>query len=158
MSTAGTHIGLLPHPAHPTPRAGERAAVSAVITLEGLVTIAALRGGAAMITDPAGAMELPPWMLDRLPVDSWSLPGVALIACNGLLPTTAAVAELRGRRWPRRFGHLIAGAVLLTWPVTETLLFGYPLDGEPVWLRPGVAATGLVIIALGLLLRRTLRS
>lgn len=134
-------------------RADVRAAAYALITLETLTAIAAF-GSAAMIADPAGAMGLSPAMLDRLPVNSWMLPGMALIASNGVLPTVVAVAELRGERWPRRFGHIAVGAVLLSWPVTETLLFGYPLEGEPLWLRPGVAAAGLMIMGLGLLLRR----
>lgn len=124
-----------------------------LLALEGVVAIAAFGGGAAMISDPAEAMGLAPEMLDRLPVDSWLLPGVALITCNGLLPAVVAGAELIGRRWPRRFGHALAGAVLLAWPVTETVLFGYPLDGEPLGLRPAVAATGLGLIGLGLVHR-----
>lgn len=64
------------------------------------------------------------------------------------------VAELRGARWPRRFGHALVGTVLLAWPVTETVLFGYPVGQEPRWLRPSVAATGVTLIALGLRLRR----
>lgn len=135
-------------------RAGNQTAAYAVITLETLTAIAAFGGGAAMIADPAGAMGLSPEMLYRLPVDSWLLPGVALTASNGVLPTAVAVAEVRGQPWPRRFGHIAVGTVLLAWPVTETLLFGYPLEGEPRWLRPSVAATGLMIMGLGLLLRR----
>lgn len=136
------------------PRGAVRAARYAAVTLETLIAVSAFGGGVAMIADPAGAMGMDPWLLERLPVDSWRLPGVALIACNGLLPLAMARAELLGRRWPRRYGHAVAGAVLLAWPVTETLLFGYPLDGEPVWLRPAVATTGLALIGLGLLLRR----
>lgn len=134
------------------------AARYAAISLEGIVALAALGGGVSMVLDPAGAMGLPPEMLDRLPVDSWLAPGLALIACNALLPTACAVAELRGREWPSRFGHFLAGTVLLAWPVTETVIFGYPLHGEPLWLRPVVAITGLVIMGLGLQLRGRART
>lgn len=126
----------------------------AVVGLEGLVALAGVGGGTAMMADPRGAMGFPPWMLDRLPVRSWFVPGVALVVCNGVLPAATALAELRGRRWPRRGGHVTAGLVLLSWPVGETVLFGYPLAGEPRWLRPGVAATGVLITGLGLLLAR----
>jgi hypothetical protein len=131
----------------------------AVLALEGAVALSAFGGGAMMVADPAAAMGLPEWMRDRLPlVDSWLVPGIALVVCNGLLPTAAAAAELRGRSWPAQWGHLTAGAVLLAWPVTETALFGYPLEDEPRWLRPAVAAAGVTIMGLGLLLRRATRS
>lgn len=134
-------------------RRAERVLRPVVVTLEFAIATAALGGGGAMLADPAGAMGMDPTMLDRLPVDSWLLPGVALIICNGVLPGAAAVAELRHKAWPRRFGHALAGVVLLAWPVTETVIFGYPLAGEPVWLRPAVAAVGLALIGLGLRLR-----
>ncbi len=137
----------------PDARAGRRVARNAVLLMEGVVALAALGGGAAMIADPTGAMGLAPEMLERLPVDSWLLPGLALITTNGILPTCVAVAEVRGRRWARQYGHVLAGTVLVAWPLTETLLFGYPLAGEPIGLRPGIAATGLALIGLGLLLR-----
>ncbi len=125
-----------------------------VVTLEGVVALSALGGGGSMIADPQNAMGLPGWMRERLPVvDSWLVPGLALVASNGLLPAATAVAEVRGRSWPRRWGHLLAGTVLLAWPVGETALFGYPLEGEPRWLRPGVAAAGLTLVGLGLVLR-----
>ena len=126
------------------------------VALEGVVALSAFGGGGVMIADPQGAMGLPGWMRERLPlVDSWLVPGIALVACNGVLPAVNAVAELRGQAWPREWGHVTAGAVLLAWPVGETVLFGYPLEGEPRWLRPGVAAAGVTLMALGLLLRRS---
>lgn len=135
------------------PVGSRRTLVTAVVALEGVVALAALGGGVSMIANPCGAMGLAPELLDLLPVDSWRLPGVALIVSNAVLPTVAVVADRRGRHWPRRFGHALVGTVVLAWPVTETILFGYPLEGEPRWLRPTVAATGLALIALGLQLR-----
>lgn len=126
-----------------------------VVGLEAVVALSAFGGGALMVADPQDAMGLPRWMRERLPVvDSWLVPGVALIACNGLLPTAAAVAELRGRTWPRRWGHTAAGVMLLAWPVAETALFGWPVESEPRWLRPGVAAAGVAIGGLSMPLRR----
>lgn len=131
----------------------EGALRTVLLALEIVIALSALGGGIAMLADPSGAMGMDPSMLDRLPVDSWLLPGVALILCNAVLPSAAAAGEFRGQAWPRRFGHVLAGAVVLAWPVTETLIFGYPLAGEPVWLRPAVATVALAIIGLGLALR-----
>jgi len=38
-----------------------------------------------------GLIGLPPWMLDRLPVHSWTVPGLALVLCNGVAPMVTAV-------------------------------------------------------------------
>lgn len=133
---------------------GSRAARYAAVAIEGVTALSALGGGGSMIADPQGAMGLPDGMRERLPVvDSWLAPGIGLVLSNGALPTAVAVAELRGRSWPRRWGHAVAGVVLLAWPLGETTLFGYPLEGEPRWLRPGVAAAGLTLVGLGLALR-----
>lgn len=130
-----------------------RTAAGVLVALEGIMSLSALGGGGAMILDPRGAMGMDPAMLDRLPVDSWLLPGIALVATNGVLPAAAAIGEVRGCTWPREFGHVLAGAVLVCWPVGETLVFGYPVEGEPRWLRPLVAGSGLAMIGLGLHLR-----
>jgi hypothetical protein len=126
--------------------------------LELVVAGAAFGGGGVLLADPSGRrMGLPSWMLDRLPVDSWALPGAALVLCNGVGPTVVAVAALRGQRWPARVGHVAVGTAIAAWPLTETVLYGYPLEGEPRWLRPGIAAIGLAIAGLGLRGRRALR-
>jgi hypothetical protein len=139
--------------APPDPRARAR---RTVLALEGVTAVAAFGGGAVMIADPSGQLiGFPPAMLDRIPFTSWLLPGIALVGSNGVVPTVVALATMRGEEWTSRFGHIAVGCVLFAWPVTETALFGYPLTGEPVWLRPVVAGTGAAIAGIGVWLRST---
>lgn len=141
-------------PAAGTPQRAGTGVIRTVLALEAVTAVAAYGGGAVMIADPSGRLiGFGPGMLDRIPFSSWLLPGVALAGSNGVLPTVVALATLRGREWPARFGHVVAGSVLLAWPVAETALFGYPLSGEPRWLRPVVAGTGVAIAGLGVWLR-----
>ena len=138
------------------PRARAR---GTVLVLEAVTAVAAFGGGAVMIADPSGQLiGFAPGMLDRIPFSSWLLPGIALVGSNGVMPTVVALATMRGQEWPSRFGHIAVGCVLFAWPVTETALFGYPLTGEPRWLRPVVAGTGAAIAGIGVWLRSTVPS
>ena len=114
-------------------------------TLLGLllfVGAAAVYGGIGLMVD---GMGMPLAWLDRLPVDTWTWPGVALLA-------TVALPQLLGawlvwRRDPRAgaVGALVGAALVLWILVQLALLQRY------FFLQPLVAAIGLAELGVALL-------
>ena len=114
-------------------------------TLLGLllfVGAAAVYGGIGLMVD---GMGMPLAWLDRLPVDTWTWPGVALL-------TTVALPQLLGawlvwRRDPRAgaVGALVGAALVLWILVQLALLQRY------FFLQPLIAAIGLAELGLALL-------
>lgn len=120
-------------------------------TLLGLlifVGAAAVYGGIGLMVD---GMGMPLAWLDRLPVDTWTWPGVALLA-------TVALPQLLGawlvwRRDPRAgaVGALV-GAALVVWILVQLALLQ-----RYFFLQPVIAGFGLVEIGLAWWWRRTAR-
>ena len=114
-------------------------------TLLGLllfVGAAAVYGGIGLMVD---GMGMPLAWLDRLPVDTWTWPGVALLA-------TVALPQLLGawlvwRRDPRAgaVGALV-GAALVVWILVQLALLQ-----RYFFLQPLVAAIGLAELGVALL-------
>ncbi len=114
-------------------------------TLLGLllfVGAAAVYGGIGLMVD---GMGMPLEWLDRLPVDTWTWPGVALLA-------TVALPQLVGawlvwRRDPRAgaVGALVGAALVLWILVQLALLQRY------FFLQPLIAAIGLAELGVALL-------
>ena len=114
-------------------------------TLLGLllfVGAAAVYGGVGLIVD---GMGMPLDWLDRLPVDTWTWPGVALLA-------TVALPQLVGawlvwRRDPRAgaVGALV-GACLVLWILVQLALLQ-----RYFFLQPLIAAIGLAELGVALL-------
>jgi hypothetical protein len=122
------------------------------IVLLFLLAVSAVMGAVPMLTNPHGEpWQMPQTLLAHSPFHSYFYPGLILLAGNGLLALAAAWITLR--RAPR-YGLWIAlqGAVLVGWIVTECLmirLVAWPHYVYGVW--------GLILIFLGLVLRRDLR-
>ena len=106
------------------------------------VGAAAVYGGIGLMVD---GMGMPLAWLDRLPVDTWTWPGVALLA-------TVALPQLLGawlvwRRDPRAgaVGALV-GAALVVWILVQLALLQ-----RYFFLQPLVAAIGLAELGVALL-------
>lgn len=120
-----------------------------LIGLEAFLALGAYAGGAFLLTQATEAM--PTERLSRTPFVTWTLPGIALILANGVLPTAVAVAALRRAAWAP-VGHLLVGAALTGWIVVQVLMIGYQS-----WMQPAYLALGLLILALALLNARATR-
>jgi hypothetical protein len=121
----------------------------ALIALEAFIGVGAVYGGVMLIR---GSWDLPVADLDPLPLSSWVLPGVALLATVAAPMALAAV--LVGRHRPAAAGASVAaGAVLVGW-----ILFQLAVIGPQMALQAVMLVLGAVVAGLGLLLRRQERA
>jgi hypothetical protein len=140
-----------------TDTARRPAAIVALTSLLGLLTIGALQGGIAMVVNPTEPLGMTVDYLDKTPIDDYFLPGLfllgiaaaSLITIAGLLLgwqwNWASPIESRiGYRWPW-LGAVSIGGVLLVFEVIE--LFMVPF--HPV-MHPLLIAASLVILILAL--------
>jgi hypothetical protein len=134
--------------------------------------VTALAGGMEMLVFPHGNVYLPEDMLDRLPVDTFVLPGLILGVVFGLgslfvawgmmrraeIGWLAGLERVTGRHWSWA-GLLMVGLGFTTWLIVEVALLGTPWaqadsSGETsAWVLYGIYGS----LALGLLVLPHLR-
>jgi hypothetical protein len=133
------------------------AAIVALASLLGLLTIGAVQGGIVMVVNPTEPLGMTVEYLDKTPIDDYFLPGLfllgiaaaSIITIAGLLFgwrwNWATPIESRvGYRWPW-VGAVSIGGILLAFEVVE--LFMVPF--HPV-MHPLLIAASLVILILAL--------
>ena len=120
-----------------TPRRGWAGGGLLVVLL--LVAVNAVYGSIGLVVN---GMGMPEEWLDRLPVDTWTLPGLALVL-------TVAVPQLVAawfvwRRDPRAgVIGLVVGAALVLWILVQLLVLQ-----RYFFLQPVIAGFGLLEMAL----------
>jgi hypothetical protein len=98
-------------------------------------------GGVAL---GVNGMGMPQAWLERLPVDSWTWPGVALVVTVAL-PQLAA-AWLVWKRDPRSgVVGMAVGAALVAWIVVQVLVLQRYFFLQPVILGAGIAEMALAL-------------
>lgn len=113
-------------------------------TLLGLllfVGAGAVFGGVGLMRD---GMRMPVGWLERLPVDSWTLPGVALLATVAVPQLFTAWLVWRHDRRAAVVG-LLAGIALVLWIAVQLLLLQ-----RYFFLQPVIAGIGLLEALLAL--------
>jgi hypothetical protein len=104
-----------------------------------LVAANAVYGGIGLVVN---GMGMPEEWLANLPVDSWTLPGVALLVTVALPQLVAAWFVWRHHRWAGLAG-LVAGAGLVLWIGVQVLVLR-----RYFFLQPVVVALGLLEMGL----------
>lgn len=151
-----------PSPVHPVRALRRRRPLAASVLVVLLATVAAtaIPSGLLMIAWPDGSVfRAPPDLLASTPFDSWTLPGLLLVTCLGILPATAAVLMWRGgsRWWAAPFERLTrhhvgwgaAGAsavAIVIWIVMQVLLIPGLAVLQVAYFVTG-AAIGLLTLA-----------
>ena len=104
-------------------------------------------GGTRFLTDPSGSglgmttEQLPQWPL----LDDYTVPGLLLVLCFGVLPLPAVVLLARHR--PAGFRAAAGvGLLLVAWMLAQLAAIGLLLPG----MQLGFLALGALLIALGL--------
>lgn len=113
-----------------------------LVVLELFVGAGAVYGGVMLIRD---SWRLPVSDLAPLPLDSWVLPGLALLA-SVAMPMLAA-AYLVTRELARAAdASVLAGAILVGWILFQLAVIGPQMALQGIMLVLGVAIAGLGLV------------
>ena len=105
--------------------------------------------GIIFLIDPSGAsVDMPSSLLDKLPIDTFFLPGLYLLIVYGIGSAVIAYGFYRRLVWAPVAGLLI-GLVLIGWVIGQIILWG-----EPVMLQVIYLTTGVAIFLLSLIIRK----
>ena len=120
--------------------------------LQMFIGIGAVPDGIAMISDPSGrGLGMPLEMLANSPFSNFLIPGVFLLAVNGIGSLLGGIASFSRHRFA---GEIAAGlgAFLVFWIAAQVWWMGVH------WLHVLYFVLGVVELTLGLKLRRNLVS
>jgi hypothetical protein len=110
-----------------------------LVALEVVIAVSAVYGGIGLMVNGLG---MPGDWLEATPFDSWTLPGVFLLAAVAVPMSVAAVGELT--RWRLAYpASVLAGLVLIGWIVVQVgVLRRY------FFLQPVLGVAGALVVGL----------
>lgn len=114
-----------------------------LLAVDGLVTLAAIGGGATMLT---GLDKFPTAWLEGTPFSGYVIPGLLLAMFVGGSAAMATATLLVARNWSGQTS-IVAGAVLMGWLVGEVLILKQPSAPSPTEVL--FLVIGLIMLALG---------
>lgn len=128
---------------------GQSVARSLSIILLVFLSVGAMIGGIKLISDPRGNPwgVMPQSLLQHSPFDSYFIPGIVLLAANGILPLLVLWPLLSQKP---RYGLWVAlqGFVLMGWLIVECVMVRVV-----IWAHYMYGAVALALILSGLALR-----
>ena len=105
--------------------------------------------GIVFLIDPSGALvDMPLSHLDKLPIDTFFLPGLYLLIVYGIGSAVIAYGLVRQLFWAPVAG-LLLGLVLIAWVIGQIILWGEPAILQYLYLSIGAA-----IFLLSLMVRK----
>ena len=132
-------------------------AVTGLAALFAILSVGAIQGGLAMITDPLTPLGMPTSFLERTPIDTYFWPGVFLLAIAGTSLLTAAglltgwrwrwarrIENAIGYRWPW-LGAIATGSVLLAFEIIELFMVPFHPVMHPLLIAGSVSIIGLAL-------------
>jgi hypothetical protein len=119
--------------------------VIALGVLQVFIGIGAIPAGIGMIADPSGAgLGMSSDWLAGSPFPNFLIPGIVLLAVNGLGSLTGALLSFRRSQYAG-LGAIGLGIFLIVWIVIQVLVVGPPIH----WLQPLYFVIGIIELALG---------
>ena len=131
------------------PQSNSLQAIKTILVI--LLVFLSLSGlfGILFLIDPSGELvEMPLSHLDKLPIDTFFLPGLFLLIVYGIGSSITAYGLLRQLFWAPVAG-LLLGLVLMGWVIGQFILWGAPAMLQYTYLTVGIA-----IFLLSLILRK----
>lgn len=105
--------------------------------------------GILFLIDPSGGLlEMPLSLLDKLPIDTFFLPGLFLLIVYGIGSAIIVYGLIRQLFWAP-VASLLLGLVLVGWVIGQIILWGEPVMLQYIYLTAGVG-----IFLLSLIMRK----
>ena len=113
--------------------------------LQVIIGIGAIPAGLLLVIDPSGEMmNMPLEMLAGSPFPNFLIPGLFLLAVNGIGSIIGAVLTFRRHRWAG-LAAMGLGAFLIAWIIIQVWIVKPPIH----WLQALYFVLGLIELALG---------
>ena len=117
--------------------------------VQAFIGLGALGGGFMLVRDPSGsALELPISLLEGTPFPDFLIPGIFLLAVNGVGSMIGAGLSFTRRRYAQEIA-IVLGAILIAWIVIQVVIIS-----SFHWLHVLYFILGVVELGIGLYIRR----
>ena len=116
--------------------------------LQAFIGLGALGGGFMLMRDPSGsALGLPTSLLEGSPFPDFLIPGMFLLAVNGVGSLIGAGFSFTRRRYAQELA-IVLGAILVAWIVIQVIIIS-----SFHWLHVLYFILGVVELGIGLYIR-----
>jgi len=117
--------------------------------LQAFIGLGALGGGFGLVRDPSGsALGLPSSFLEGSPFSDFLIPGIFLLAVNGIGSMIGAGFSFTGRRYAQEIA-IVLGGILIAWIVIQIVIIR-----SFHWLHVLYFIAGVVELGIGLYIRQ----
>ena len=117
--------------------------------IQAFIGLGALGGGFMLVRDPSGsALELPMSLLEGSPFPNFLIPGMFLLAVNGVGSMIGAGLSFTRKRYAQEIA-IVLGAILVAWIVIQVVIIS-----SFHWLHVLYFILGVVELGIGLYIRR----
>ena len=117
--------------------------------LQVFIGLGALGGGFMLVIDPSGSsLGVPISLLEGSPFSDFLIPGIFLLAVNGVGSMIGAGVSFTRRRYAQEIA-IILGAILVAWIVIQVIIIR-----SIGWLHVLYFILGIVELGIGLYIRR----
>jgi len=118
-------------------------------SLQAFIGLGALGGGFMLVKDPSGsALGLPMSFLEGSPFSDFLIPGIFLLAVNGLGSMIGAGLTYARRRYAEEIA-IVLGTILVTWIVIQVVIIR-----SFSWLQILYFIFGVIELGIGLFIRQ----
>ena len=118
-------------------------------SLQAFIGLGALAGGFGLVKDPSGsALGVPLSLLEGSPFPDFLIPGIFLLAVNGVGSMIGAGLSFTRRRYAQEIA-IVLGAILVTWILIQVVIIK-----SFSWLHILYFILGVVELGIGLYIRR----
>ena len=118
-------------------------------SLQAFIGLGALAGGFGLVKDPSGsALGVPLSFLEGSPFPDFLIPGIFLLAVNGVGSMIGAVLSFTRRRYAQEIA-IVLGAILVAWIVIQVVIIR-----SFSWMHILYFILGVVEFGLGLYIGR----